>query len=104
MVTGYSCNLRLLNMFVYLNSRPLVMRLLASITFCFGITSIMLGANDNPSEVDPEQLLKLAVIRVKENTLALNRLTCEERTFRFYYVASSSKVARSTMEQVSQQP
>ena len=47
-------------------------------------------------DINPDQLLKTAVDRVSENTRALRRLTCEERTARSYYLASSKSVASDT--------
>lgn len=41
------------------------------------------------AQLDPDQLLKLAVDRIRNNTHALRRLTCEERTSRSFYLASS---------------
>jgi hypothetical protein len=46
----------------------------------------LLCVPDATAQVDPNQLLQLGADRVKENTAALRRLTCEEQTSREFYL------------------
>jgi hypothetical protein len=46
------------------------------------------------TQSDPNQLLQLAIDRVKSNTRALSRLTCEEHTSRRFYLTSAKDVRR----------
>src|ERR1700685_1852650 len=55
----------------------------AAVIALVGETAIIKG------QVDPTQLLQVAIDRVKNNTHALRRLTCEERTSRRFYLGSS---------------
>jgi len=53
------------------------------------------------AQIDQEQLLEMAIDRVKTNTHALSRLTCEEHTSRWFYVGSS-KGANAQRQTASQ--
>lgn len=59
------------------------------------IAMALAGATIASAQIDSERLLRLAVDRVKSNTLALKRLTCEERTSRLFYLGSSKDTGRS---------
>lgn len=69
---------------------------------CLALARLLSAASVDNSGVDPDRLLKLAVQRVKENTVALSRLTCEEHTSRAYYVAPSPKAAKESAEKLAE--